>query len=98
MTTLAHGYTIVHGEISLAEVMVTPVPRLDVPGPDVLLVPWRRVGVGATIGMLAGLTIGLLHSGMGAGSVFVAEVAITSAGLGILGSFMACMSSLSTRR
>ncbi len=97
MTRLAHEYIIVHGEIVLAELVPAESPELELAGPDVLPVPWRRVGVGAMLGTIAGTTTALLHSGIGAGAVFVTEAVIASMGLAILGSFIACMSSVATR-
>lgn len=98
MTTLAYEYTVVHSEIALVEPLPVLLRGVDAAAPDVLPVPWHRVAVGASIGMVAGTLIGILHSGVGAGAVFAAEVMITSTGLGILGSFMACLSAVPTRR
>ena len=95
---LAHEYVVVEGEFRITELIEAPPTSAEVSGPDVLPMPWRRMAVGAILGTLAATTIALLHSGPGAGAVFVAEVVITAAGLSILGSLVACLSSVPSPR
>ena len=98
MTMLAHEYVIVEGEFRIAELVEAPPAPAEASGPDVLPMPWRRIAVGAGVGTLAATTIAVLHSGVGAGAVFATELVITALGLSILGSLVACLSSVATRR
>lgn len=98
MTTLAHDYVIVRSEAVLTEYVIEPVAPALAPEKDVLPVPWRRVAVGATLGALAGVAVSTLHVGLADPWVLAVSIIITSTGLGLMGSFIACLSSLATRR
>jgi hypothetical protein len=98
MTKLAHEYTIVRSETVVAEYAIVPAARAETAAPDVLPVPWRRVAVGAAMGVAAGLTVSLLHTGLADAWVLATEIFITCTGLAILGSFFACLSSVPSRR
>lgn len=94
MTMLAHEYVVVKGEIVVAELLATPATQES----DVLPVPWRRMAIGSAVGVLIAVLLSGMHTGLQSIPVLVAEVTIMGAGLAIMGSFIACLSTLSTRR
>jgi len=94
MTMHAYEYVAVQSEIVVTELLATPAA----PENDVLPMPWRRMAIGSAAGvLLAGLISGM-HTGLESIPVLVTEVTIMGAGLAIMGSFIACLSTLSTRR
>ena len=98
MTTLAHEYTIVRSDTVIAEYLIVPagddaVAAVD----DVPPMPWGRIAVGATVGVIAATALGLHHTGFADPWVLAVEIMIAATGLGIMGSFLACLSSIPSR-
>jgi hypothetical protein len=98
MTTLANEYVIVRSETVVTEYVIEPVARALAPVRDVIPVPWRRVAVGATLGVLAGIVVSSLHVGPADPWILATSIIITSAGLALMGSLAACLSSVATHR
>ena len=98
MTMLAHEYVVIQGEIVVSELLTVPADQASAVTDDVLPVPWRRVAIGSAVGVLIALLLSGMHTGFESIPVLAAEVTIMGAGLAIMGSFIACLSTLATRR